>query len=186
MSWFRRAFNRSFSRPTPALRRSRRSLSELVRLDDRILPASDLTITATPLAGPITAGTNVTFQYTIENIDVEDATDVELISVLPAGLTFVSIAQTGGDALFTLDSDFDNTVLSTLWLFKSGQSAVLEITAKVDANVLHGAKLSSTAKVESSSFEPNLLDNEVTVDVEFRRLRRSTRLRCHDREHGTQ
>lgn len=167
MSWFRRAFNRSFSRPTPALRRSRRSLSELVRLDDRIVPASDLTITATPLAGPITAGTNVTFQYTIENIDVEDATDVELISVLPAGLTFVSIAQTGGDALFTLDSDFDNTVLSTLWLFKSGQSAVLEITAKVDANVLQGAKLSSTAKVESSSFEPNLLDNEVTVDVDI-------------------
>lgn len=167
MSWFRRALSRSSGRVTPSSRHSRRPLSDFVRLDDHIAPAADLSITAAPLAGSITAGTNVTFKYTIENTDVDDAVNVELLNVLPAGLNFVSIAQTGGDALFTLDSDFDNTVISTLALFKSGQSAVIEITAKVDANTLQGTKLSSTAELESSSLESNLLNNQVTVNVDI-------------------
>src|SRR5207237_426748 len=60
-----------------------------------VTPRADLQVTKT---GPatITLGSDATYTITVANTGLSDAQSVSITDPLPAGTTFVSLAQTGG------------------------------------------------------------------------------------------
>ncbi len=55
-----------------------------------LAPSADLSLTKTGPSAPVQAGTNVTFQLTVRNGGPQDATAVQVVDTLPAGVEFVS------------------------------------------------------------------------------------------------
>ncbi|MEG4092734.1 DUF4347 domain-containing protein, partial [Microcoleus sp. Pol12B4] len=104
--------------------------------------------------GPLYAIPNSTITYTITstNNGPNSAESVLIQDPLPAGLTFVSTDNNGS---------FNPTTRTVIWpaipTLANGASETRTITARVPATV--GAALTNTAYSTSSTFDPNLANN---------------------------
>jgi large repetitive protein len=107
--------------------------------------AADLRLAKTASATTLAVGEQVTFTVTVTNDGPDQATGVEVLDLLPAGLTFVGSTQTQG----TYNSGTGVWDVGTL---ASGASATLTLTATLSAT----SPVTNTAEVSASDqFDPD-------------------------------
>lgn len=117
--------------------------------------------------GPDTAIADGDITYTIgvANAGPDAASSVSLDDVLPAGLTFVSIAQANGPIFTCTDPGTGNngTVSCTLATLAAGTSAEFTLVAHVPAGTPDGSFFTNIATVTTATFDPNDKNNAATA-----------------------
>ncbi len=116
---------------------------------------ADLAVTKTADNLNPQPGTNVTYTVTLTNLGAGNATGVQIIDQLPAGLTFVAATPSVG----TYNSA---TGLWTVGNLNNGASATLQITATVNS----GNQITNTAAIAASDqTDPNPNNNNAQVTI---------------------
>lgn len=129
-------------------------------------PASpaDLVVTAT---GPATikAGTQATYQITISNNGPTTAAGVVLSDLLPAGSSLVSMTQASGSDSFSFAQNGGSLSQTATAPLAPGSSDSFDLVVQSSATAYNGTSFSNTATVsaDSSSSDPNPVNNSVTV-----------------------
>ncbi|HEY6942292.1 DUF7507 domain-containing protein [Dokdonella sp.] len=111
-------------------------------------PSADLQVSKTVDDPTPNLGTNVTYAITVVNAGPNDATNVSVDDLLPAGLVFVSATPSQG----VYD---DNVGLWTIGSVAAGDSVALQIIATV---TLPG-DITNTATVDADEHDPNTTNN---------------------------
>ena len=124
---------------------------------------ADLLVTKT---GPVTslANTDVAFVITVLNAGPDDATNVTLNDVIPAGMTFVSLSQDSG-AVFGCSAPAvgaGGTITCTIATFSAGSSAEFTATFHIPPGTPDGVFFTNIATV-TSDFDPNEENNSSTA-----------------------
>ena len=124
-----------------------------------VTTSADLSVTK---SGPATtlSNANMTYVVNVANAGPSNALSVTLTDTLPAGMTFVSVNQTGGPA-FTCGGT--GPVVCTIPSFAVGASASFNLTLLVPASVAAGSTATNTATISSTTFEPNASNNTATA-----------------------
>ena len=137
------------------------------------LAVADLRLTKNLVGGgaPV-AGTEITFQYDVENLGPSEASNVVLREQIPAGLTFVSSAGP--------DCALEGNVLTCVYgnIPAGATRSGLELTFAIDPAYEPGATLLNTAEVASDVLDPNRRNNvsawagtvEAQADLELRKF----------------
>ena len=120
-------------------------------------------------SGPtgVAPGQNLTYQLTVANAGPSAATTVTMTDVLPAGITFKSLAQDTGPA-FTCTTpavDANGTVTCTIASLASGASATFTLVAGTQPGA--SGTVSNTATVAATTPDPSAPNNTSTVVVPF-------------------
>ncbi len=130
-----------------------------------VVESADLVVTKTDDPDPVTAGTDLTYTVTVENLGPSDAQDVVLDDPLPAGLTFVSATPDNG-------ATCDATVSCALGTLAAGDTVTVTIVATVDAGYFTAGNVSpvvNTATATANTSDPdggnNTATEETTVDA---------------------
>jgi uncharacterized repeat protein (TIGR01451 family) len=126
---------------------------------------ADLSVTSTTAAGPVIAGDTIAYTVTLANAGPSDAQTVALSSLVPAGTTFVSNAQTSGPAFTLTDPAVDGTgtISATIGTLAAGASASFDIVVLVSPSEADGATISDTSDISAATTDPNLANNSQTV-----------------------
>ena len=114
--------------------------------------SSDLSITKTDGADPVTAGTDLTYTLGVTNNGPSDAAGVTVTDPLPAGVTFVS-ADNGG-------VESGGTVTWSVGALANGATTDLHVTVSLDAGL--STDLSNTATVTASTPDPDGSNDSAT------------------------
>ena len=119
---------------------------------------ADLSITKTADVNPVSAGELLTYTLTIHNDGPSNASGVEIIDDLPAGVTFDSASP---GCTFAA-----GTVTCAVGALAAGGDAVRTVTVRVDDATT--GTLVNNAEVTSTTPDPDPTDNETTTttDVE--------------------
>jgi uncharacterized repeat protein (TIGR01451 family) len=127
-------------------------------------PGADLSVTKT---APATAvpGQNLAYTLTVSNTGPDAAVSTQLTDTVPAGTTFVSMAQNSGPAatLTTPAVGGTGAVTATWATLASGATATFTLTANVNAAVPTGSVVTNTATVTSTTSDPSPANNAATV-----------------------
>jgi uncharacterized repeat protein (TIGR01451 family) len=150
-------------------------LSRTRFIDITVAEGADLGVQVT-FVEPVDAGTNLTYSLVVANAGTGDATDVAVTSDVPAGTTFVSLAQTAGAAatLTTPAVGATGTMTMELATLADGASAAFDITVAVPADAADGSTLDVAATVTAASPDPVPADNSVADTVTVRGAQVST------------
>lgn len=136
--------------------------------------SADVSIAKSAPATVVAGGAPMQYVITVTNGGTDFAQDVAFFDALPAGTTFVQVAQNsgptascGGPAVGT-----NGTVSCSMGLMAPNTSAQFTITVNVGASVPSGTVLSNTATVSSSTTgDPNPNNNssnaQTTVTTQF-------------------
>ena len=129
-----------------------------------VTPVSDVAITKT---GPSTAarGGNAAFTIAVTNNGPSAATSVTLSDTLPAGTTFVSIAQSSGPVFncTTPAVGAGGTVTCTIASLAAAATANFTLTVNVGNSA--GNSISNTATVSSPTSDPTPANNSATAVI---------------------
>ncbi|HET7437677.1 MAG TPA: DUF11 domain-containing protein [Thermoanaerobaculia bacterium] len=122
-----------------------------------VTSAADVSVTKN---GPpsVTAGGNLTYTITVTNAGPSDAQQVQFTDTLPAGTTFVSIAQTGGAAWVCAPAAPTCSVATLI----AGGSATFTLVAQVAANAT--GTLTNSVNVTSATSDPTPANNTATAN----------------------
>ncbi len=112
--------------------------------------ASDVTVSISDVAGPITVGDELTYQLTITNHGPAVATNVVLTNVLPAGTTLVSASLPCDNESGTLTCDLGDLAVGT----------VIQLDLVVGTTLT--GELTNTATVSAESPDPNSSNNSAS------------------------
>ena len=121
---------------------------------------ADLRVTNTSSPNPVTAGNNITYTQSVTNAGQASANAPVLTETLPAGTTAVSLTGPAGW----------NCVLGTLTCtdtaaMTANTTANFTFVVKVGATVANGTTLPQTDSVSSTTTDPNIGNNSVTVNT---------------------
>jgi uncharacterized repeat protein (TIGR01451 family) len=133
-----------------------------------VTTSADLTVTKTGSPDPAIAGdpADLTYTITVDTAGPSDAQTVQLVDVLPAGTTFVSIAAPAGWVVNTPAVGNNGTVTAIRPTLAAGTATqTFTITVHVLPSVLDGMMLSNTATVSAATTDPNPADNSATADT---------------------
>ncbi|NJO63310.1 MAG: DUF11 domain-containing protein [Richelia sp. RM2_1_2] len=111
----------------------------------------NLSISRTDSPNPINLGENFTYTLTIANNGSGDATGVVVTENLPAGVNFVDVTTSQGNAF----QDFDGKVIANLDSIKSGEDTTITITVQP----FTAGNLIGTTSVASNETELDITDN---------------------------
>src|SRR5207249_2688842 len=102
---------------------------------------------------------------TVSNGGPNDAQNVSLTDLVPAGTTFVSETQTGGPAFSctTPTAGSTGTITCSITTLASGASATFVVVVQTDPNDTAGTVISNTAGVSTTSADANAANNSSTV-----------------------
>jgi Domain of unknown function DUF11/PKD-like domain/Passenger-associated-transport-repeat/Ig-like domain CHU_C associated/Bacterial Ig-like domain (group 2)/HYR domain len=114
---------------------------------------ADLSITKTALPNPAILGQNMTYTITVKNLGPSTATAVAVAETLPSGLTLVSFTSSVGA--------YNGINTWNIGTMVNNAIATLTITAAV--NPTHCSSFTNTATVSSTSADPVLANNSVTL-----------------------
>jgi uncharacterized repeat protein (TIGR01451 family) len=119
--------------------------------------------------GPTTApaGSDVTFTITAGN-NGPDSDSVSLTDTLPAGMTFVSITQTGGAASLpcpTQPPPGSGGTINCMGTFASGQTATLSLVVNIPADTAEGTTFTNQASVSGNAYDPDPDNNSQSAAV---------------------
>ena len=122
---------------------------------------SDMFITK---AGPATAnaGSIATYTITILNNGANDAANVALTDVVPAGSTFVSIAAPAGTSCTTPAVGGTGTVSCMTPVLLAGDSAIFTLQLRLNSSLAPGTVVTNTASVTTGTSELNGADNSAS------------------------
>ena len=109
-----------------------------------------------------TAGNNVTYSISVQNIGAADAANVVLSDVLPPGTTFVSFTSPGGWGNVTPPVGSTGAVTSSIALLTAGATANFTLVVHVASSVANGTAVSNTATAITTSTDPNPANNSAT------------------------
>jgi uncharacterized repeat protein (TIGR01451 family) len=130
------------------------------------IPQADIGVQKT---GPSTAApnTDVAYAITVNNAGPDPAVSFSLTDTLPGTMTFVSIAQNSGPAFDcsshpTIGSG--GTVTCTIASLASGATATFTLTGHIPTGTASGTTYSNTAKVSSTTTDPNPDNNSSLFD----------------------
>jgi uncharacterized repeat protein (TIGR01451 family) len=130
-----------------------------------IVSSSDMSIMKTA-PGTADAGTNAAYVITIMNNGPDVAQSAGFTDTLPAGTTFVSVAQNSGSPS-TCNAPAPGsggTVSCALFAnLNSGGSAQFTVTVKINSSVAAGTVISNTATATTQSADPNSGNNSATA-----------------------
>ena len=120
---------------------------------------ADLSVTNVGSPNPVAAGNNITYTQSVTNAGQATATAPVLTETLPVGTTAVSLSGPGWNcSLVTLKcTDTTNMGANTTVNF------IFVVT--VPSTVASGTNLAQTASVSSTTGDPNLSNNSVTVNT---------------------
>lgn len=130
--------------------------------------AADLSISVSDSPDPVTAGQNITYVVSLTNAGPSNADDAAFTLPLPAGTTFVSLAQPGGWTCTTPAVGSNGSVSCTdpLRALRAADAskmgvgtAQFTIVANVDANTTPGSVLTSNATSSTATSDPNGANN---------------------------
>ncbi len=122
--------------------------------------ATDLAITLSDAPDPAVTGANVTYTIRVTNNGTVAAGAVTVTDNLPASVTFVSCAVTGGVGGACGGSD--NNRLVTFTSIAPNTTATITIEARVSCALADGTVLSNTATVNTASGDSNPTNNSAT------------------------
>jgi len=125
-------------------------------LDFGFFPQIDLAVTKTVNAGlsNIIAGGNVVFDLEVENLGVLDATQVELVDVFPAGLTYTGSQNPSG--AFTVNTA-GATITVDIGTLTAGSIGTIQLLADIDVN--QTADITNTVTASGFEVEVNNANN---------------------------
>ena len=133
--------------------------SQTVKTD--VTTEADLSVTKTAAAGPVLAGTDITYTITVANAGPSDAQTVAMTDVVPSNTTFVSDAQDSGPT-FTLTNPAvggTGTITGIIGTLALGASATFTVVVLVSPSTPDGTIITNTADVTAATFDPNLANN---------------------------
>jgi uncharacterized repeat protein (TIGR01451 family) len=119
---------------------------------DGIVCATDLSVTKSDSADPVTAGTDLTYTLVATNDGPSDATGVVVTDAVPVGTTFVSADGGGLEAA--------GTVTWNLGALSNGASTTVHVTVHVDSARTTG--LSNTANIGGDEPDANSANDSAT------------------------
>jgi uncharacterized repeat protein (TIGR01451 family) len=116
--------------------------------------SADLTLTSQTSATQIVAGDSFTYTVQLTNHGPDDAANVALNDVAPAGVTFNSCNSTAGSC--TVSGGGVSLNLASL---PNGETVTITIQATLSAAVTDGTTLANTPSVTSSTSDPDTSNN---------------------------
>ncbi|WP_429223818.1 hypothetical protein [Methanobacterium oryzae] len=125
-----------------------------------VQPVADLKITKDVDVREPSSGQTVNFTITVQNLGPSNATNVTVIDVLPEGLNFISFVGTPS-------ATYDPVTRTITWNIGNLEylgSAVLEFNATYQP-AIPGSDLNNTATVNSTTFDPDLTNNQATTSL---------------------
>ncbi len=125
-------------------------------------PEADLSVAVVAAPSPAITGTTVTLTLTVTNAGPTAATGVTVTDQIPAGLSLVSCAATGGGVC----GGTSTAPAVTFASIPAGQSAVVTLTAQLACDLTDGAVLTNTATVSGGPFDPVPGNNTATTTID--------------------
>src|SRR5262249_12422799 len=122
-----------------------------------VSPLTDLDATATVSPVPLPAGKTATYTITIDDKGPSNASGVEVVDILPAGLTPTSVTPSQGHC-----TTAGRKITCELGSLPSGGSAQITIDARV-AESLAGKTVKDTVSVVSADRDPDPANNSATL-----------------------
>ncbi len=122
----------------------------------QIAPSADLSISKIDDVDPIVAGNTLTYTVTVNNAGPQDAVDVVVTDMLPAGVTFVSSSGCAEDP--------SGVPTCSLGNIAAGGSAQFTIEVAVDP--MRVGTITNQASVSSDTDDPDTSNNSVSEDTE--------------------
>jgi uncharacterized repeat protein (TIGR01451 family) len=123
--------------------------------------APELTLEKTGAPDPVASGQNVTYAVTLRNVAPSGASGVRVSDALPAALTFVSCAATGGGAC----GGSGNARTVDFPSFGGGTTATITLVGRVPCDTPDGTVLANTATVATDSVEQEPTNDAATASV---------------------
>jgi uncharacterized repeat protein (TIGR01451 family) len=117
-----------------------------------VSPRVDLAIIKADSPDPVVAGQQLTYTLSIENLGPSDATGVQVVDTLPAGVSFVSASSTVGTV-----SHAGGVVTVQIGDLDSDDTVVVTILVNVDPSVR--GMMNNTAQVSSNETDTNPNNN---------------------------
>lgn len=131
-----------------------------VTLSGNAVLLADISVGLGASPTPVRNRASLTYTISVKNGGPTYAPAVVMTDSLPAGSVFTSGTTTQGSCL-TPAPGTTGRVTCLLGILNSG--AAMTITLTVTVNAIGGSSLTNTASASSSSLDPNLADNSVTV-----------------------
>ncbi|HEY2093127.1 MAG TPA: DUF11 domain-containing protein [Thermoanaerobaculia bacterium] len=113
----------------------------------------------------VTKGTNFAYTIVVGNVGPDDAATATMNDVLPEGLTFVSISQTGPDPFIcsTPAVGSGGTVTCTAATFNAGNQDTFTLTVSVPSDAADGTTYINRATIASDTFDDDDENNSSIV-----------------------
>jgi uncharacterized repeat protein (TIGR01451 family) len=124
-------------------------------------PRSDLAVGVTTGFDPVTSGQQVTYHVAVRNLGPDDAEDVVVTDVLPAGTSFVSCTSFHLDSTCSAANGTVTGRVPRLAVSPFGSTLVFTITANVNAPP--GSAVQNTASAASYRADPDTSNNSASV-----------------------
>jgi parallel beta-helix repeat protein len=124
---------------------------------------ADLSVALNAMPNPVSAGSDLTFMALVANAGPDPATNVTLTEAVPANTTFQSLNAPPGWSCSTPGVGGTGTIICTNASLVSGASAMFTLVVNVNPGTPGGTVISSTATVDSSTSDPNSLNNSANA-----------------------
>ncbi|NNE44051.1 MAG: DUF11 domain-containing protein, partial [Gemmatimonadetes bacterium] len=121
------------------------------------VPSIDLSVAKTVNLSVPNEGGTITYTVILQNGGPDDATGVNVLDILPAGITYVSDTTTQG-------SYDDETGVWDVGALNNGGAAVMAITATVDSGTA-GQVIPNTATASADQGDPSATNNASTANI---------------------
>ena len=142
-------------------------------IDPLQLPGADLSTNIVADSGTVLSGSDISYTITVKNNrdnDIEEflpddddlpAADVSLVTAIPAGTIFKSLAAPAGWTCATPGAGGTGQVNCTNPSIDAGASAQFDLKVTVDCSTTDGTHIVNTATVTSTTRDPNTAPNNV-------------------------
>lgn len=129
------------------------------------LPTTDVAVAVTgPSSLNVSSGaTNATYTITVTNNGPNAAQGVVLTDTLPAGTTFVSLAQASGTDGFTLSNSGTSATATATGTLASGATDTFTLVVSAPSSLANGSTVTDTASVTASNPDSNTANNTATT-----------------------
>jgi uncharacterized repeat protein (TIGR01451 family) len=126
-------------------------------------PSADLNVSIGAAPNPVHRNKNLTYTITVHNAGPSAASGILTVDQLPANVQFQTLSAPAGSGCTTPAVGSTGTVKCSLGSLGAAASAQVQIVVLVVAP--KGVTISDTAKATSNTFDPDLQDNQATVQT---------------------
>ncbi|MBB5208424.1 DUF11 domain-containing protein [Chiayiivirga flava] len=128
------------------------------------VPMADLSLGMTATPSPVPRGGMLTFTITVENDGPDQATALQMVQTLPAGVTVLNASGSGWTC-----ATGGATVSCTRGVLNSGTTSAIVVTVNVPIDYTGAGALASQASIDSEIDDPQGGNNSdsVSVPVDF-------------------